>query len=307
MKRNAVDIAQNLFNKLWKEYLRRVPYARIYADLLQHKGGKLVIDHIAFRTLKTHTGEQPDGISDIRHIIKCFGYQPAGKYTFTKKKIDAIHFEHPDKQLPKVFVSQLRVEQLPEWAQQQINEAVKDTPYLLSNNGIELLNRLCVDFKLPAEAADFLEADLANYFKRPWNPPQKETVLQVNDISQYAAWVLLHGNSINHFAALINELNVKDLPDLVTISKVLDSKGVPMKEVIEGDNESILQQTATQAVKENAEVYGEDGIEEINWTYAYFELTRRGYTEIDGHQVLFNGFLENQARHLFNMTQTRDN
>lgn len=307
MKRNAEDIARNFFQKLWKNYLKRVPYAQIYVELLQHKGGKLAIDHIAFRTLKTHTGEQPDGISDIRHIIKCFGYQPAGKYIFPKKKIDAIHFEHPDKELPKIFVSQLRVEQLPQWAQQRINEAVSDTPYLLSDNGIELLNRLCVDNKLTVEGADFLETDLVNYFKRPWDPPKKETVLQVNDISQYAAWVLLHGNSVNHFAALINEQNVKNWPDLATTSKVLDSKGVPMKESIEGDTTSVLQQTATHAVKENVEVDGEDGLEEINWTYAYFELTRRGYTEKDGQPVLFNGFLENQARHLFNMTQTRDN
>lgn len=307
MKRNAADIALNFVRQLWESYLKRVHYARIYADLVEHKGGQVVIDHIAFRTLKTHTGEQPEGISDIRHIIKCFGYKAAGKYGFTKKEIDAIHFEHPDNKLPKIFVSQLRVEQLPEWAQQQIHETVKDTPYLLSDNGIELLNRLCVEEKLTAEAADYLENDLSNYFKRPWNPPKKETVLQVNDISQYAAWVLLHGNSVNHFAALLNEQNVKEWPDLITTSKVLDSKGVPMKETVEGDNDSILQQTATQAVKENVQVKGENGIEEINWTYAYFELTRRGFTQIDGEQALFKGFLESHARHLFGMTQTRDN
>jgi len=307
MKRIAVDIVQNLIHKLWNNYLERVPYAGIYADLVQQKGGRVVIDHLAFRTLKTHTGEQPDGISDIRHIIKCFGYQPAGQYSFTKKNIDAIHFEHPEKKLPKIFVSQLLVEKLPEWARQKIHETVKDTPYLLSDHGIELLNRLCVDDKLPVEAAEFLENDLLNYFKRPWKPPLKDTVLQVNDISQYAAWVLLHGNSVNHFAALINEHNVKDWPDLISTSKVLNSKGVPMKEAIEGEKGGVLQQTATHAVKENSEVNGDNGIEEINWTYAYFEFTQRGYTEKDGQQILFNGFLENQARHLFAMTRTRDN
>lgn len=307
MKRNAVDIVQNLIQKLWNNYLERVSYAQIYSDLVERKGGRVVIDHVAFRTLKTHTGEQPDGISDIRHIIKCFGYQAAGNYSFAKKKIDAIHFEHSEKQLPKIFVSQLNVERLPDWAQQSINNTVKETPYLLSDNGIELLNKLCVDNKLPVEAANFLENDLVKYFKRPWGPPKKETVLQINDISQYAAWVLLHGNSVNHFAAFINEQNVKEWPDLITTSKVLDSKGVPMKETIEGEKGSVLQQTASLAVKENAEVNGEDGIEEINWTYAYFELTQRGYTAVDGKQMLYNGFREQQARHLFNMTQTRDN
>lgn len=307
MKRSAADIAQNVIRKLWTNYIERVPYAGIYKELIEKKGGRVVIDHVAFRTLKTHTGEQPDGISDIRHIIKCFGYKAAGNYTFTKKKISAIHFEHPEKQLPRFFVSQLEVDQLPSWAQNLINETVRETPYLLSDNGIELLNRLCNDGQLTTEAAGVLEEELTGYFKRPWRIPLKETVLKLNDISQYAAWVLLHGNSVNHFAASVNEQNVEAWPDLESTARLLDSKGVPMKSVTEGDSGSRLQQTATLAVKEETEVIGENGPEEINWTYAYFELTQRGYTEIDGQQVLYSGFLENQARHLFSMTRTLDN
>jgi len=307
MKRNAADIARNLIRSLWEQYIERVPYARIYKELIEKKGGKVVIDHVAFRTLKTHTGEQPDGIADIRHIIKCFGYKAAGNYSFSKKKISAVHFEHPEKDLPRFFVSQLEVEKFPAWAQQMINETVKDTPYLLSDNGIELLNRLCNDGQITTEAADVLEEELVDYFKRPWRAPRKETVLKLNDISQYAAWVLLHGNSVNHFASSVNEQNVEAWPDLESTVRLLDSKGVPMKEVAEGNKGSMLQQTATHAVKEETEVIGENGPAEINWTYAYFELTQRGYTEVDGRQVLYSGFLENQARHLFGMTQTLDN
>ncbi|MFW5755840.1 MAG: DUF1338 domain-containing protein [Tangfeifania sp.] len=307
MKRNAADIARNLIRKLWEQYTERVPYARIYKELIEKRGGRVVIDHVAFRTLKTHTGEQPGGISNIRHIIKCFGYKAAGNYSFLKKKISAIHFEHPENDLPRFFVSQLEVEKFPPWAQQLINEAVKDTPYLLSDNGIELLNRLCNDGRLTAEAAGILEEELVDYFKRPWQIPCRETVLKLNDISQYAAWVLLHGNSVNHFAASVNEQNVEALPDLESTVRLLESQGIPMKEVTEGAKGSMLQQTATLAVKEETEVAGENGPEEINWTYAYFELTQRGYTEVDGRQVLYSGFLENQARHFFGMTQTLDN
>lgn len=307
MKRSASDIARNLIRKLWVNYIERVSYARVYKELIESKNGQVVIDHVAFRTLKTHTGEQPDGISSIRHIIKCFGYKAAGNYSFQKNKISAIHFEHPEQDLPRFFVSQLEVEKLPPWAQQLINETVYETPYLLSDNGIELLNRLCSDGQLTTEAADILEEELVNYFKRPWPAPLQKTVLKLNDISQYAAWVLLHGNSVNHFAALVNQQNVKTWPDLETTARLLESKGIPMKEVTEGNKGSVLQQTATLAVKEDAGVMGEDGPGEINWTYAYFELTQRGYTEVDGQQVLYSGFLENQARHLFGMTQTLDN
>jgi hypothetical protein len=307
MKRNADIIARNLIQKLWDEYLERVPYARKYADKILLKGGRVVHDHLAFRTLKTHTGELPEGILAIHHIIRCLGYQPAGRYTFRKKKLNAVHFEHPGKNLPKIFVSELKTDQLPPWAQQLINDAVKETPYLLSDTGIELLGRLEHEGILTSEAADVFEKELFSYFCRPWRPPLKETVLKLNDISQYAAWVLLHGNSVNHFAALVNDQGVKEWPDMETTCRMLKMAGIPMKATIEGIKGSKLQQSATLAVKEDVEVKGNETLEEITWTYAYFELIQRGFTGEKGQRNLFSGFLEEQSRHLFNMTQTREN
>ena len=80
-----------------------------------------------------------------------------------------------------------------------------------------------------------------------------------------------------------------------------------MKDSIEGIKGSKLQQSATQAIKEDAEVIGEDGPETICWTYAYYELAERGFIEENGISKLFTGFLGEQATHLFDMTRTRDN
>ena len=88
---------------------------------------------------------------------------------------------------------------------------------------------------LPKEAAEFLVDDLSNYFHRPWKIPQKDDVLKLNDISQYGAWVLLHGNSVNHFAAYINYQDVKEWPDLEATCKGLADAGIPMKDAIEGE------------------------------------------------------------------------
>ena len=307
MKRSVNEITLNVFDKLWDQYLERVPYARVYSDLVTKKGGRVVNDHIAFRTFNTHTGEQPEGIRALRHILLSLGYKPATKYKFQKKKINAIHFEHPDEKLPKIFVSQLEVELLPEWAKSLIHKTVKDTRYLLTNHSIELLNILKEKQFLPLEAAEYLVNDLFHYFKRPWDIPNKEDVLKLNDVSQYGAWVLLHGNSVNHFSALINFQNVDELPDLETTCKALAKNGVPMKDSIEGEKGSKLQQSSTQAVKEEVKVRGENGIEQMTWTYAYYELAERGYIEINGEKKMFNGFLGEQAAHLFNMTRTRDN
>ncbi|PIF05691.1 MAG: DUF1338 domain-containing protein [Draconibacterium sp.] len=307
MKKTKEEITRNLFERLWEQYLSRVSYARVYVDLVEKNGGKVVNDHIAFRTFNTHTGEQPAGISAIRHIISSLGYQPALKYHFEKKKLNAVHYEHSDPLFPKIFVSQLEIGLLPEWAQQIINNTVKDTPYLLSDHSIELLNILKEKGALPVEAADYLVKDLFQYFKRPWKIPFKNDVLKLNDVSQYAAWTLLHGNAVNHYTAFINYQDVAAWPDLETTCRALADAGVPMKDKIEGKKGSKLQQSSTQAVKEEVDVRGENEVEKMTWTYAYYELAERNFVETEGEKKLFSGFLGEQATHLFDMTQTRDN
>lgn len=307
MKRTTKEITGLVIDKLWEQYIERVPYAKQYVDLVAQKGGKVVIDHIAFRTFNAHTGEQPEGIRAIRHILNFLDYKQVSKYSFPKKKLKATHFEHPDDSFPKIFVSQLEVNELPEWTQTMINASVNSTLYLLSDKSLELLRVLEGNSTLPVEAADYLVDDLVNYFRRPWNIPLKDDVLKINDVSQYGAWVLLHGNSVNHFAVFINYQDVKEWPDLETTSNALATEGIPMNEKIEGGKGSKLQQTATHAVKEEVKVKGENGIEQMIWTYAYFELTQRNYIEEGGVKKLFSGFLGEQANHLFDMTQTHDN
>ena len=307
MKVTAKEITKALLTQLWAMYLDRVSYAREYQRLVIGKGGRVVNDHIAFRTFNTHTGEQPEGIRAIKHIISCLEYVPVEKYHFQKKKLNAVHFEHPDPMFPKLFVSQLEVEELPEWAQQTINNTVKETPYLLSDESIALLATLKEKGDLPRVAGEMLVKDLAQYFRRPWNVPRKYDVLKVNDVSQYAAWVLLHGNAVNHFTAFINYQNVSEWPDLEATCRGMADAGIPMKEVLEGEKGSKLQQSATLAVKEEVEVKGDDGIEKMPWTYAYYELAERGLVIENGEEKLFSGFLGEQAKHLFDMTRTRDN
>lgn len=307
MKLSAKQVTFQLLERLWAQYIERVSYARKYVDLVNKKGGKVVNDHIALRTFNTHTGEQPEGIRAIKHILNCLEYKPANTYNFTKKKLKAVHFEHPDEMFPKIFVSQLEVDQLPEWARSIIHDTVKDTPYILSDRSIELLSVLKKDGELPRVAGEALADDLVQYFRRPWKVPDKNDVLKLNDVSQYAAWVLLHGNSVNHFTAYINHQQVAEWPDLEKTCKALAAEGIPMKEKPEGEKGSKLQQSATLAVKEDVEVKGDDGLEKITWTYAYYEFAERGYVTVDGNEKLFTGFLGDQAAHLFDMTKTREN
>lgn len=304
MKISNTEILEQLLDTLWQSYSQRVSYAQTYADLVQSKGGKLMNDHIAFRTFNTLTGKQPHGIGGIWHILDAFDYKPAGNYTFTEKKLHAIHFQHEDERFPKIFVSQLEVPELPMWARDLINEAVKDTPYLLSETNVLELLELNEKKELDESVAHNLVKELANYFRRPWAAPQQESVELLNQISQYAAWTLLHGNSVNHFTAYINYQEVPEWPDLKTTCDALAEAGIPMKDSIEGEKGSKLQQSSTKAVNEMVDIVKPNGaLGKIPWTYAYYELAERGYVDENGKQVLFSGFLGEQATHLFEMTK----
>ena len=304
MKTNSEEILSRLLDALWQEYIQRVSHAKTYAHLVQQKGGKVVNDHLAFRTFNTHTGAQPHGIGGVWHILDAFDYKPAGSYTFTEKKLHAIHVQHPNRKFPKIFISQLEVMDLPQWAQDLITEQVNNTPYLLSDSTIDELLQLNKDKELPDDSAENLVEELSAYFCRPWGIPKQKSIEKLNEISQYAAWTLIHGNSVNHFTAFINYQNVKEWPDLQSTCEALTGAGVPMKDSIEGQKGSKLQQSSTQAVTEMVDVIRPDGSKgKIPWTYAYYELAERGYIVENGKQVLFSGFLGEQATHLFDMTK----
>ena len=168
MKVRNREITKKLLDALWKQYVERVSYAKTYNDMVLDKGGKVVNDHIAFRTLNTFTGDQPKGIEAIRQILTHLEYEPRGNYKFQQKKLNAIHFEHPYPEFPKIFVSQLEVSEFPEEAQHLINESVKDTPDLLSGTVRDLLAHLGKEGNLSENDAENLVKELTGFFVRPW-------------------------------------------------------------------------------------------------------------------------------------------
>ena len=59
----------------------------------------------------------------------------------------------------------------------------------------------------------------------PWELPDQGDVAALNEESQYAAWVLVHGYNVNHFTSLINSHQVPSLDDIEkTIAGVRGSR-----------------------------------------------------------------------------------
>jgi hypothetical protein len=132
-------------------------------------------------------------------------------------------------------------------------------------------------------------------------------VAALNKVSQYAAWVLVHGYNVNHFTSLINSHGVPALDDIEKTIAALQKAGVPMKAEIEGERGSKLRQTATEAVTIDVAVHDKGMPAMMPWTYAYFELAQRDSVvdAASGKKVRFEGFLGPQATNLFEMTRVK--
>lgn len=290
------DVLNQLLDHLWHRYCKRVEYARRYRDLTAAKGGRVVNDHIAFRTVNTPMNTLPAGIEGISRVFVPLGYKPVASYEFPDKYLVAKHFEHPAEGMPRIFISQLQVDELPEECAILIRAAV--------NPAADLLD-ISAQLTSSDDRVGWLADSLSNYLAvRPWRPPLRSTVEEVNRTTQYGAWVLLYANNVNHFTAYVNDHGVKEWPDIEATVAGLVAEGIPMKDRIEGERGSRLRQSSTQAIEEDRPVLEEDGsLGKLRWPYAYYELAERGMVpDPDGKPVLFGGFLGSQATHLFDMT-----
>ncbi|MGB4101309.1 MAG: DUF1338 domain-containing protein [Alphaproteobacteria bacterium] len=304
---NGIDILNAMLTHMWTHYKTRVPYASTYETMVEVRGGKVQNDHLAFRTFNCPVGAQPKGVLGISRIFTALGYVQKDCYIFTDKKLTAWHYEHQlDPRQPKIFISQLEVDALTPPTAAAIKQATANGRDALTLAQQNALAELAEGNSISPTIGKNLALDLAQFFTRPWTPPPRAIVEAVDKESQYAAWTLLHGNSVNHFTAYINFQNVREWPDLEATARGLSAVGVPMKTEYEGERGSKLRQTSTKAAMEDCAVTEADGTPgTINWSYAYYELAERGRVRgQDGEPELFQGFLGEQATNLFEMTKT---
>jgi hypothetical protein len=279
---NPPQIARQLWDTLWKDYSERVSYARTYQKMIEDAGGAIANDHIAFRSLRLTIENLNLGIPYLAQIVEPLGYKAQGEYYFPTSHLYARHYEHRE-DLPKLFISELIVDELPEAIALAIQESIATANFTLVPH-----------------------PELASIFRRPWLPPKKSIVEAVNAVSQYGAWVLIHGYCVNHFTGYVNRQNTNQYPDIETTTSGLAKLGIPMKAEIEGSYATGLRQTATKAVTEMVTVRDDATLEtiQIPWTYAYYEIAERHLvTTESGKKAIFQGFLDSQAKNLFEMTR----
>ena len=291
-----------MFDTLWDRYRQRVAYVQTYEKVIREAKATFVNDHIAFRTFAT---QQPlEGIATISRIFEALGYRAAGSYHFDDKQLSAIHFQHANQQFPKLFISELRVWELPADARAIIEKTTKSHRPAIASETLAALANLDRNNR---PAVDLMPRVVAEFHDLPWILPAREDVEKLNKVSQYAAWVLVHGYNVNHFTSLINSHGVQTLDDIEKTIAALQKAGVPMKKEIEGERGSKLRQSSTEAVMIDVDVHDRGVPAKMPWTYAYFELAQRDAVTdpATGKKVRFEGFLGPQATNLFEMTRVK--
>ena len=260
-----------LFDNLWQNYLSVTPSAVKVHDLLgSTQKDDVINDHIALRTFN----HEHISLEKLASHFLAVGYKECGEYHFEAKKLYAKHYEHPDTTQPKVFISELLVEQCSPELQAIVNDMVAN-----------------ID-ATAVTADDFL------YSGTHWQV-STETYKKLLAESEYAAWMSAWGYRANHFTVSINELAKFD--NIEAVNQALKDAGFALNTSggeVKGSAEVLLEQSSTLA--DDFAVEFSDG--KMSVPSCFYEFALR-YNKPDGE--LYTGFVAASADKIFESTNAR--
>jgi hypothetical protein len=203
---NNINTLAYVLEGLMLRYSERVPDVNKVADAMITEGiisdkNDIENDHVAFRTM----GVPQLGIQSFEKIFLHFGYEKRDFFNFEGKKLNAYWFSPPETNgrhsagrhsagrhsaFPRIFVSELRVDDLSENAQRIIKsytDEVKSDPA----DTLDLNDAVAVD--------EFLHKPL-------WRIPTWEDYEALQQESEYAAWVIYNRYYLNHYTISVHNL-----------------------------------------------------------------------------------------------------
>lgn len=182
-----------VLNGLMKRYQERVPdvgaiFHAMIREQIINDPSEIENDHIAFRTL----GVPHLGIQSLEKIFLHYGYAKMDHYFFPEKKLDAHWYSPLDPKQPRIFISELRVNDL------SVNTQKIITGYT-DEISADPVNKLDLD---DASAVDeFLHSGL-------WTLPTWSDYQSLSAESEYAAWTIYNRYYLNHFTISVHNLKV---------------------------------------------------------------------------------------------------
>ena len=260
---------KEIFTRLWKDYTEQNPSTKRVYDLFVSEGETVINDHIAFRTFN-HSSINVDKLSAI--FLKN-GYEFRGEYRFEAKKLKAKHFEHvSDPDAPRVFISELLVEQFSSYLQNVVKEWIDKIPKNLLGS------------------PDLIHAGNLSGI------PSFEVYEKLRNESEYAGWLYVNGFRANHFTVSVNALRKYD--SIQKVNAFLKMNGFLINDAggeIQGTPAELLEQSSIKA--------GMIKVDFIEGTFeipgCYYEFAKR-YPDADGK--LYSGFIAKSADKIFEST-----
>ncbi|MFD0798512.1 DUF1338 domain-containing protein [Maribacter chungangensis] len=191
MKFNKNADLDKLMTLLFEPYKESVSDVQKVSNALLDRGvitsdTEIVNDHIAFRTL----GVPFLGITSLEKIFLHYGYEKRDYYYFEAKKLNAYWYAPPAPEYPRIFISELRVSDLPAATIAVIKQYTKQVT------------------SDPVDAMDLNDvAAVGNFFYTSlWDLPTIEDYTALAKESEYAAWVIYNRYYLNHYTISVHEL-----------------------------------------------------------------------------------------------------
>jgi hypothetical protein len=195
-------------------------------------------DHIAFRTI----GVPKLGIHSFEKIFLHHGYEKKDSFFFEGKRLNAFWYAPPNPKYPRIFISELVLNDMPIKIQDLVTSYTDEVK-------LDPVNQLDLE---DAEAVDkFLHQPL-------WRLPSWKDYQDLQEVSEYAAWVIYNRYYLNHYTISVHDLKI-GYNTIGEFNVFLESIGVLLNDSggkIKRSKDGLLLQSSTVSQLVEAEFFG---------------------------------------------------
>jgi hypothetical protein len=248
-----------ILESLFDTYSNRVPdvkkitSALIESNIISNQS-EIVNDHIAFRTM----GVEFLGIQSLEKIFLHHGYVKKDFYSFKTKKLNAFWYSHSDENMPRIFISELKVNDLSENSRRIIS---KYTDQVTED---------------PVDKLDLSNAnEVINFLSNPlWSLPSLNDFNDLLKETEYGSWVIYNRYYLNHYTISVHEL-IDQYNTLEKFNAFVTKIGIKLNDsggVIKESKDGLLLQSSSVANKVKASFT--EGSSLISGSYVEFAERR---------------------------------
>ena len=283
-----------ILESLFDTYSNRVPdvkkitSALIESNIISNQS-EIVNDHIAFRTM----GVEFLGIQSLEKIFLHHGYVKKDFYSFKTKKLNAFWYSHSDENMPRIFISELKVNDLSENSRKIIS---KYTDQVTED---------------PVDKLDLSNAnDVISFLSNPlWSLPSLNDFNDLLKETEYGSWVIYNRYYLNHYTISVHEL-IDQYNTLEKFNAFVTKIGIKLNDsggVIKESKDGLLLQSSSVANKVKANF--NEGSSLISGSYVEFAERRilPKYSNVSEIKSIHrrDGFEASNADKIFESTYTK--